>query len=376
MKSSVKVGSLLGIPIEINYTWLLIFALITWTLASSYFPYYHPDVPSSHVWIASVSSTLLLFFSILLHELAHSFIALRNRLKIKKITLFIFGGVAQMENDPDTPIVEFKMAIAGPLCSIMLSVLFFTAARLTEINHVTAIITSVLNYVSLINLSIAIFNMIPGFPLDGGRLFRSTLWHFDHDLKLSTKVASNIGKFFSYAFILIGLVYLIFSQLISGVWFMVIGFFLHEAAELSYQQLVLKKTMVGTPVSDVMVKDIITVMPDIKLDKLVEEYFLKFRHLGFPVVEKGYLKGIVTLQNVNKVPRDKWPESTVSNVMTEVRDDLLCCPEDDTLEALVRVTKSGLAKLLIVKNGKLLGMISQHDLVKLFELKENLCKFK
>lgn len=376
MKTSVTIGSAAGIPIEINYTWIIIFGLVSWTLSTSWFPAYNPGLPAANYWTASVLSALLLFMSIVLHELSHAYIAKKNGIPIKKITLFIFGGVAQMEKEPGSPAVEFKMAIAGPLCSAFLALLSYAAYQAVSFYRIDPLVISVIGYTGIINASLVVFNMIPGFPLDGGRLLRATIWHFDSSLKESTHIASNFGKLFSFVFMLLGLAYLFFGQLISGVWFIIIGFFIHEAADLAYQHLMLKKALVGTKLRDIMVKEIICVPSDMALDKLVNEYFFKYRHLGFPVVDKGIFKGMVTMQGVKSISNDEWPVSTVAKVMQEPKKDLLACPDEDALDALIQVSRSGLGKLLIIDKEKLVGIINQRDLLKLFEIKENLCDFK
>ncbi len=371
MKTSAKIADVLGIPIEVNISWVLIFALISWTLASGYFPANVPMKSTSLYWTAAICSALFLFISLVAHEFAHSIVAVKNGIPIKKITLFIFGGVAHMESEPETPAVELKMAIAGPAASLAIAVVLFVAAKYSAV-IADPLITCAIFYVAMMNFSVVVFNLIPGFPLDGGRVLRAVIWKCNTELKAATRIATWIGRGVSYVFIAIGAVLVLLKVLMSGVWFIVIGIFLHEAAEMSYQQLILKKALVGVPVKDVMQTNVITVTPDIKLNVLVNEYFYKFRYMGFPVVENGCLKGIVTLNSVKEIPNSKWDECIVADVMTHAREDLLVTPEKDALEALVQVTKSGLGRLLVVENGCLLGIASQRDLLKLFEIKTHL----
>lgn len=372
MKSAIKVGTLIGIPIEINYSWAIVFGLVTWSLAVGYFPVYNPFMPEAQYWIAAIVSSLLLFVSLLLHELSHSYVAMRNNITIKKITLFIFGGVAQMEKEPDTSKVEFKIAIAGPVCSLMIAVVSFGAKQAFSFSYINPLVPSVLNYLAVVNAGIVVFNSMPGFPLDGGRVLRAVLWRLNNNLRSSTKIAAFFGKIFSFVLMFLGLLFLFLRDFVSGIWFIVLGLFLHEAAELSYQQLVLKGALVGVPVRDVMATDLVTVGPDLKLDRLVNDFFFKHRHVGFPVVENGTLKGLVMIQNLKNTPKDEWCERSVKDVMVQVRDDLLIPPDTDSLEALLHVAKSGLGRLLIVENGKLLGLVTQRNLMKLFEIKANL----
>lgn len=374
MKSAVKVGALLGIPVEVNYSWLLIFGLVIWTLATLHFPYHAPGLPQSYYWTASAIAAFLLFASLLLHELSHSYVARRNGLPIKKITLFLFGGVAQMEKEPDLPGVEFRMALAGPLCSLFIAAFAYLAMIILVFYGVSGLAVETLEYLYIMNLTIVIFNMIPGFPLDGGRVLRAVIWHFNGNLRSSTRIATMFGKLFSFLFMLLGLYFLFARQFVSGIWFIVIGLFLHEAAELCYQQLILKKALLGVPVKDVMVSDVVTVPPDTTVDTFIKDFIYKHKHMGFPVAENGKLLGLIALQNVTGVPDDKKASTRIRDLMTEAKQDLLICPEHDALEALLKVTRSGLGKLLVVEGGRLLGLISQRDLVKLFEIKTHLCK--
>jgi len=373
MKLSMKIAHIFGIPIEINYSWIIIFALVTWTLATGYYPAYTPAQTAVVYWSAAVISTLLLFGSLLLHELSHSFVAIRNNIPIKKISLFIFGGVAQMEKEPDTSIVELKIAVAGPLCSLFIALICFAVLIALNGLNIHPIVPSMLAYIAIVNTSIVVFNSIPGFPLDGGRILRAAIWRFNNNLKNATRIATYCGQLFSYAIMLACLYFLYQRDFLSGIWLLVLGLFLHEAADMSYQQLILKKALVGVPVKDVMSKDVIAVSPDLPLDKLVNEYFFKHRYMGFPVVESGILKGIVTLHNVKEIPNEKWPSTKTSEAMTQVREDLMVCPEADCLEALLQVTRSGLGRLLVVEKGALQGIITQRNLVKLFEIKTHLC---
>ena len=372
MKSAIKVGTLIGIPIEVNYSWMIIFGLVTWSLAVGYYPVFNPMLPEVQYWMAALVSSILLFISLLLHELSHSYIAMRNSITIKKITLFIFGGVAQMEKEPDTSKVEFKIAIAGPLCSLMIAAVSFGFKNIFSFPLFNPLVASVFGYLAIVNTGIVVFNSIPGFPLDGGRVLRAVLWRLNNNLRASTKIAAFSGKVFSFILMFLGLFFLILRDFVSGIWFLVLGLFLHEAAELSYQQLILKRALVGVPVSDVMASDLVTVPPDLKLDRLVNDYFFKHRHVGFPVVDGGNLKGMVMIQNLKNTPKDEWCKKTVSEVMVAVREDLLIPPDTDSLEALLQVTKTGLGRLLVVENGKLLGLVTQRNLMKLFEIKANL----
>ncbi|MFA5103815.1 MAG: site-2 protease family protein [Candidatus Margulisiibacteriota bacterium] len=373
MKQSLQVARIFGIPIEINYSWIVIFILITWSLASGYYPLFLPSRQEYVYWLAAGISAILLFVSLLLHELSHSLVAIRNGIPIKKISLFIFGGVAQMEKEPDTSVIELKIAIAGPACSLFIALICLAAFVVLNRTNAHPMVTSMVFYIAIVNMSIVVFNSIPGFPLDGGRILRAMIWKFNNNLKTATRIATYLGRFFSYAIMLAGLFFLSQKEYLSGIWLLVLGLFLHEAAEMSYQQLILKKALVGVQVKEIMSEDVISVPPDLSLDKLVNDYFFKHRHMGFPVVDNGLLKGIVTLHSVKEFPRDQWSSTSVFQALTPVRQDLVVCPESDCLEALLQVTKSGLGRLLVVDHGRLVGIITQRGLVRFFEIKTHLC---
>lgn len=374
MKLSTNIGSIIGIPIEVNHSWVLIFGLVTWTLAAVYFPAVVPDLSGFEYFIAAVISSILLFVSILLHELSHCFIAQKNSISIKKITLFIFGGVAQMDREPESPKVEFEIAIVGPASSLIISVAALILAWLFSSAGANPMFNASLKYLAVVNLSIALFNLLPGFPLDGGRIFRAVIWHFNNNLRAATRAATVMGKSFSYVFMAAGLFYLFMMQLITGIWLLIIGLFIYEAADIGYQQVILKKALVGIPVKDVMTKDVTTVSSEITIDRLVNDYFYKHRHMGFPVADNGKLKGMVLLKDVKSIPQENWDKTKAEAILSPIREDLLIGPDCDCLDALFQVTKSGLGRLLVVENGILLGIIGQRDLVKLFEIKTHLCK--
>ncbi len=373
MKQSFQIANVFGIPIEINYTWIVIFLLITWSLAVGFYPFMLPNFSERVYWASAIISTLLLFFSLLLHELAHSIVAINNGVPIKKISLFIFGGVAQMAKDPDDPVSELKISIAGPICSLVIAMLCFLIVFFLPEKRIAKIFSSILIYTAFVNMAIVFFNLIPGFPLDGGRIFRAILWIISKNLRQATRVATYFGKGFSFLVMMIGILFLYKQQYLNGFWLLVLGFFLHEAAEMSYQQLILKKALVGVPVKEIMSTDIITIDAGLTLDKVVNDYFFKYKHMGFPVVENGILKGIITLRDIKEFQQKDWPSTKAYQAMTPVKQDLIVSSNLDCLEALLQVTKSGLGRLLVVDNGKLSGIITQRSLLKMFEIKTNLC---
>ncbi|NQT29200.1 MAG: site-2 protease family protein [Candidatus Saganbacteria bacterium] len=369
MKSSFRLMTIAKIPIEINITWFIILGLIVFTLGQGFFPYTNPGLSTATYWLMALVAALLLFASLLAHELAHSLVAQKNDLPIHGITLFIFGGVAHMDKEPPSPKVEFKMAIAGPLMSFFLSAIFYILSRLLHLLGLTGPLTSIAEYLFLINLIIGIFNLIPGFPLDGGRVLRAILWHYSKDIKKATAIASNIGKAFAFVLIAFGLLNLFSGQIISGIWFIFIGFFLLEAADVSYRQVVMKKILYGLKVGKYITKDVISVSSNITLDKLVDDYFFRFRHGAFPVVDDDSVRGIVTLHDIKEVEKNKWSTTTAKDIMLPLKKDYVINEQTDAMDALAQIARNHVGRLLVIEDGKLDGILTQRDIMKLFEFK-------
>ena len=372
MRKSFRLTKLFNIPVEINYTWFIIFGLVIFTLAWNVFPSTDPELGRIFHWLMAIITAVLLFASLLAHELSHSLVAKRHKLPIQGITLFIFGGVAHMEKEPSSPEVEFKMAIAGPIMSFFLAFLFFGLYHFFYNIGLPKAFLSIAFYLSLMNLIVGIFNLIPGFPLDGGRVLRAALWSYYKDLKKATAIASGFGKGFAFFLIALGFLYLFMGAIIPGIWFIFIGLFLQEAAEVSYRQVVMKKILEGVKVENFMTKDVITVPADIKLNKLVDEYFFRFRHASFPVVEDDTILGLVTLHDVKDIPKSKWIEKNARETMVPLSPQLVIGKKEDAMDALAKMAKNKIGRLLVIEGSKLAGIISQRDIMRLFEFKSEI----
>jgi len=369
MKRSIKLITVFGIPIDINYSWFIIFGLVIFTLAQGIFPLEIPDLNPLIYWLMAIFSAILLFASLLAHELSHSLVAVRNNLPISGITLFVFGGVAHLEKEPTSPSIELKMAAAGPAMSFSLGIIFFALTQLLYHFGAPNYLLSITDYLFLINVIVGIFNLIPGFPLDGGRILRSLIWWRTNNLRKATGIASAFGKGFAFFLMAFGLIRLFNGEIISGVWFIFIGFFLQEAAEVSYRQVVMNKILSGVKVSDLMTRDVITVPAGITLDQLLEKYFFRFRFASFPVIEDDQLLGLITLHDIKEVEREKWPQVTVREIMIPVNDKIIINKESEATDALAKMASSGSGRLLVVDNSKLIGILSQRDVMRLFEFK-------
>ncbi|HAM53269.1 MAG TPA: hypothetical protein DCP92_22175 [Nitrospiraceae bacterium] len=365
LQGSWRIMTVMGIPIRVHFSWLIIFGLITWSLSAYYFPAAAPDLPVASYWLRGAIAALLLFVSVALHELAHSYVALRYNLVIESITVFIFGGVAQMKGEPPTPKAEFRIALAGPLSSLILSGIFFLLYAAT----VSPGIRPLYSYLARINFVLALFNLIPGFPMDGGRVLRSVLWKRGKDYLRATRQASGIGQKIALFFIFFGL-FSLFSGFTAGMWMMVIGWFLYVAAQMSSQQANLQASLAGVKVKDVMVKDMVTINPSITLDEAVNGYFLRYGFGGFPIFQEGRFLGFVTLKEVKDIPREDWGKVTVSEVLVPHDRKWEVSPDSDILKALEVMITEDKGRIAVAENGKVVGLITRNGIARYMQLME------
>jgi Zn-dependent protease/CBS domain-containing protein len=362
--------TLFGIPIRIDLSWFVIAALVSWSLAGTVFPDALPGLEPGTYWMMGLAAALGLFASIVIHELAHAVVAQRQGLPIRGITLFIFGGVAEMESEPPSPKAEFLVAIAGPLASLALGIMLIggTAAALTF--SWPAPLTEVVKWLGLINVILIVFNMIPAFPLDGGRVLRSALWSWKDNLRWATRVTSQIGSGFGVLLIGFGLWSALFQgDLIGGLWMVLIGMFLRNAAQLGYRQLVLRRVLEGEPVSRFMQTNPVTVPRSISVAELVESYIYRHHFKLFPVVDGERLVGCVTTRQVKELPREEWDRQTVGALCHQCSPENTVAPDSDAMEALARMSGSGSSRLMVVEGGRLVGIIALKDLLRFLSLK-------
>jgi Zn-dependent protease/predicted transcriptional regulator len=360
-----------GFEVKLNPTWLLLALLITWTLAAGLFPADYPDLaPSTYWWMGLVGAAGILF-SIVFHELTHSLVARRFGLRIKGITLFIFGGMAEMEAEPARPKVEFLMAVAGPLASLLLAGLFDQVERIAEAWSWPVAIVGVLHYLALLNLVLAIFNLVPAFPLDGGRMLRAALWHWMGNLLRATLIASRIGSGFAIVLMVFGVLAFIQGSFVAGMWWVLIGAFLRSAANSSYQQLLVREALRDKPVRELMSTDPVTVGSATTLERLLEDYVYRHHFKMLPVVDAGELKGCVTVRDIKQVPREKWSSATVADVLSPPSSQNTVSPDSPASRLLADMGRPGGtgSRLMVVDHGRLLGVISLRDLAEYVALK-------
>ncbi len=391
MKDGFRIGRLFGINIRINWSWLLIFLLISWNLVSV-FSQAHPDWSLLLSGGVAVIAAILFFASVLAHELAHSLVAKSQGLSVRRITLFLFGGVSNIQREPPSPRAEFLITIVGPLTSIFLGILFFFLGGLSSsqagisltgitAQNASAIIsqlgpaTTVLFWLAPINIILGIFNLIPGFPLDGGRILRSILWALSDNLRRATRWASWVGQGVAWLMILAG-VAMIFGAnlplfgtgLISGIWLAFIGWFLNGAAVQSYQQVVVQDLLEDVPVTRIMHPSPPTVAASSSIDALIDERMMATDERTFPVQENNHLAGLVTLEDVHRVPRDDWDTTTVEEVMTPFEQLETVTTTQDAADAAYKLRRRDVRQLPVMENGRLVGLLRRRDIMKWLQL--------
>lgn len=376
MRRTVKLFTIFGIEISVHYSWFIILALVTYSLAFSYFPFQLPDQPKSTYWFMGIISALLLFFSVLLHELAHSVVAIKGELKVDRIVLFLFGGVSQISGEPKSAKEEFKMAFAGPLTSFILAGIFGIIWLFILLPLRYQVLSSIIGYLALINLILGVFNLLPGFPLDGGRILRAYWWNRTKDLHRATLVATNVGKGISLLMMLLGAFQIFTGYLIGGVWLIFIGFFLRQAAEAGYQRVLIQDLLSGVKVKELMSQNPICVPPEMTISKLVEEYFMKYRLTSFPVCQSGRLLGIITLNSVKGIPKENWDQETIKNAITPISQEFILRLEEEAVEALRKIITSDLGRLPVLEGDRIVGILSRKDIMNLLVIKTDLAPRK
>ncbi len=361
---SVTLFRLFGFDIRVDASWLILAALITWTLATGLFPHDYPHLAASLYWWMGVAGAIGLFLSIVVHETFHSLVARHYNLPMKGITLFVFGGVAEMSGEPQTPKVEFLMAIAGPIASILIGFLFFFLKDIGRGAAWPLAAVGIVTYLSWINWVLAGFNLVPAFPLDGGRVLRSIIWHFTQNLTRATRIASAIGTGLSTLLMAYAIYTFFMGNLIGGIWYFVIAMFLRQAAAASYTQVVMRRALKGEPISRFMNSEPISVPRGTSIRDFVENYFYRYHFKFFPVVnERSELTGCVTARRVKEVPPDEWTSHTVAEVAEPCSAENTIAPDADALDALSKMQTTNSSRLMVADHGKLLAVVSLKDLL-------------
>lgn len=369
MRPSFRLGRIAGIEIGVHYTWIFAFGLIAWSLAQGFFPSYFPGWATGIYWLTGVVAALFLFVSVLVHELAHSFVARAKGLPVRGITLFIFGGVSAIGGEATKARDEFAIAVVGPLTSLVLAGLFWVVQRL--VSGQEGPLAATLAYLSLINLMLAAFNLVPGFPLDGGRVLRSILWGTTGSMARATRIAAGVGQGFGWLMIAWGVYQVLSGNFLSGMWIAFIGWFLNSAADASRRDVALQEQFQGVQVGQVMEPNTESVAPQTTVEELVQEWFLQRRRRALPVGEDGRVVGIVTLTDVKGVPQDRWSQVRVLEIMS--RDPLYTVGPDDDLGAALKILAlHDLNQVPVLQEGRLVGVLSRAEVIRYLQFRHEL----
>lgn len=369
IRGAWRLGKIAGIEIGIHYTWLFAFVLITWSLAAGFFPQNFPDWSTTAYWITGIGASILLFISVLAHELAHSIVGRRRGMEINSITLFIFGGASNLESEPEEPWDEFTMTIVGPITSVIIAVIAWLLYQ--AIPNQSSPVAATMFYIAIINGLLAGFNLLPGFPLDGGRVLRSVLWKTTGNLKQATNIAATVGQVFGFILIALGILQFLAGNFLGGLWISFIGWFLNGAAESSRGEANLREHLRGVTVDEIVDTTPETIAPDTSVDDLVRMHFVQNGHRSALVVENDQLKGIVTLTDVRKLPQKDWRETRVEEIMTRtplqtVRSD------EDLAKALKMLARNKLKQVPVMDNGSLKGLLTTGDIIRYLQVSQEL----
>jgi Zn-dependent protease len=359
-RHNIPLGRILGIPIALDYSWFVIFALITWMLAGSYYPAEFKDWPGLLYWVMGAVTAIMLFVSVLLHELGHSAVALRYKIPVRSITLFLFGGVAQIGAESPSAMAEFLIAIAGPIVSIGLAIFFIAVQPLLAGMEP---LMGLAKYLAYINLALVLFNLIPGYPLDGGRVFRAIVWSITGSMRRATLIAANVGRFFAFALIYVGIWQMFRGNFGGGIWIAFIGWFLDNAASSQVQQAMFQGLLAGHKVSQAMSTHCATVSADLTLQELVDEHILTSGQRSFLVKRGEDTVGLMTLHRLKEVPRSDWVRTSAAQVMLPFDKLKRVGPDTDLSAALQEMDRDGVNQLPVTKGQHVLGMLNREDVI-------------
>ncbi len=360
LRKHIKVGSISGISIELDYSWFLVFFLLTWLLAVNYFPIEIQGASGFFYWVVSALTAILFFISVLLHELGHSFLARRFNIQVKRITLFIFGGVAEIRQEPPSAGAEFWIALAGPAVSILLAGIFYFSGRIAVPGSGLWVM---LSYLALINLVLAGFNLIPGFPLDGGRVFRAVIWAVKHNFKRATMIAANTGRFFAYGFIILGIFLILSGNLFDGLWLVFIGWFLESAAVAQIHQQTVRDLLSGHTVKDALRSEIQSVPAQTSVQDLIDYHIIGKGRRYFLVKDDDRATGLLTIHRVKEIPPEKRKETRVSEIMIpkdKVRSINL---QENLWEALKEMDQDGVNQVLVTRDHTIAGVLGRDSIL-------------
>ncbi|HEX6673031.1 MAG TPA: site-2 protease family protein [Nitrososphaeraceae archaeon] len=372
---SLQIFTIKKIPIKLHFTLIIVFFLISWTLATGFMPHYYPNLYTSQYWIMGIIGAIVLFVSILLHELSHSLLSIRYGIQVNQIILFIFGGISDIKDETKEFKKEFKIALAGPLTSYALSglfwILFIMVSFLNDnqqnIGNSLSAVEGILLYSSMVNLIIGSFNLIPAFPLDGGRMLRAGLTKWKNDFDLATGIASKIGIAISFGIIGLGFIAIVKGSFLSGFWLIIIGWFINSGAQTYLEQNELSTRLKGIKLREIMNINFIAVNPDLKLSELIRDYFNVYWKSAFPVInDDKQLVGMITTDAISKKNRIEYENKKVSEMMIPVSDLIVMSSNKEINDALKQLFRKRMSRVFIIdQQSQLVGLVSKSDILHL-----------
>lgn len=359
-RHTIPIGRVFGILIELDYSWFLVFGLFTWIFAVSYYPAEYKHWTITEYWFMGAITAVMLFVSVLLHELGHSLVAMHYKILVRRITFFVFGGVSQIEAEPPSAGTEFLIAIAGPTVSFVLAAIFW---RLEPLAAQVAPLFALTKCLALLNFVLGFFNLLPGFPLDGGRILRAILWAVTGNFQRAAVLAAVAGRFFGFLLIFLGVWQVLAGHVINGVWIALIGWFLESAAASQAQQQVLKDLLAGHRISEMMNREYVRVSGDLTLQELVDKHVLGRGHRCFVVSRGDETIGLLTLSEIKKVPRSSWSTTTVAQVGIPMGELITAQPDAEAWTTIEKMGRDGINQIPVVENGRIIGMFGREDLI-------------
>ncbi|MDP3012570.1 MAG: site-2 protease family protein [Candidatus Hydromicrobium sp.] len=367
--SSIKLFKVFGIEIRLDYSWFIIFALFAYFFGFIYFPSVLPGLNKGLLALITVITVIFIFISVLIHEMSHSLVARRKGTSVEKITLFLFGGMAQIEKEPETPNSELIMAIAGPAASFVVAAIFGVIWFFTKN---IALVREPVKYLAIINIVLGVFNMLPGYPLDGGRVLRSIVWRVTGSLERATFIASTTGRVIGFMIIAVGVFFIFMGNFLNGVWLAFIGWFLQSSAQMGYRQLIFETSIKGIKVGDVMNENIVNVTKDITIQDLVDDYFMKYRFGRFPVIEDEKTQrfiGVISLHDIKGVSKEEWAEVKIGDIVKSVSESEKVDMSMEISDAIKKMGKNDLGHLVIMSGNKLRGIITKSDVMRFIRIR-------
>ena len=368
-RSSIKLFKVFGIEIRLDYSWFIIFALFAYFFGFIYFPSVLPGLNKGLLALITVITVIFVFISVLIHEMSHSLVARRKGTSVEKITLFLFGGMAQIEKEPETPYSELIMAIAGPAASFVVAAIFGVIWFFTKN---IALVREPVGYLAIVNIVLGVFNILPGYPLDGGRVLRAIIWKTTGNLERATFIASTVGRVIGFVIIAAGIFFIFMGNFLNGIWLAFMGWFIQSSAQTGYRQLIFETSIKGIKVRDIMNENIVNVTKDITIQDLVDDYFMKYRFGRFPVIEDEKTQrfiGVISLHDIKGVSKEEWPKVKIGDIVKSVSESEKVDMSMEISDAIKRMGKNDLGHLVVMSGDKLRGIITKSEVMRFIRIR-------